>query len=456
MIEWDSLKAARAICGAFTLLAAGCAAAPAPSGAAAATPAAPPTQTAAPATSDSPAASAAPTASAAPVAAPAAENAEPVGPPSYATMSNTFAQRLYGIFAPGSGNIFFSPSSISTALAMTYAGANGETAQEMERALSFTLSGTPLHAALHDTLSGLLRNAPGGPELRVANRLWPRRGMTLEPAFVDVTKKYYAAPVEQLDFRGAAEASRARINGWVAQQTRQKIPELLKPSMVDASTEMVLTNAVYFKGVWAEQFKKAATWPEPFTLAPGTVVQAPLMHGTLRARYGETPGAQVVELPYKAAAQGAKLAMVVILPRDPSGLSLLEKSVATTGIVPFVGALSRSEQKVEVTLPRFKTSWSRGLNQALQALGMRQAFTADADFSAMARGERLFISLVQHEAFVTVNEEGTEAAAATGVMMTRSAPIPPVKFRADRPFLYLLRDTASGLVLFMGRLADPR
>jgi serpin B len=370
-------------------------------------------------------------------------------------MSNTFAGRLYAVFAPESGNIFFSPSSISTTLAMTYAGASGETAREMEQALSFTLSGTPLHAALRDALGGVLRGSPGGPELRTANRLWPRRGLDLEPAFIDVTKKYYAAPVEQLDFRSAAEASRGRINGWVARQTMQKIPELLKPGMIDGSTEMVLTNAVYFKGVWAQQFKKTATRPKPFTVAPGTVVQAPLMHGTLRAFYGETAGAQVLELPYRAAAQGPRLALVVILPKQMDGLAALEMSLATTGILPFVDALSRSERKVEVTLPRFKTSWNRSLNRALQTLGMQQAFTANADFSGMTRNERLFISLVQHEAFVDVNEEGTEAAAATGAVMRKSADMGPVPFRADHPFLYLLRDTTSGLVLFMGRLANP-
>ncbi len=372
-------------------------------------------------------------------------------------MSNTFAQRLYGAFATESGNIFFSPSSISTALAMTYAGANGKTAQEMEQALSFTISGAPLHAALRETMSSVIRSAPGGPALRVANRLWPRRGLALEPAFVDIAKKFYAAPVEQLDFRGAAEASRGRINSWIAQQTQQKIPELLKPGMVDASTAMVLTNAVYFKGVWAEQFEKQATKPEPFTLATGNVIQAPLMHGLVPAGYGETAEAKVLELSYKAGAQGPQLAMLVLLPKEPTGLAALEQQVATAGFAPFVRVLPSRAIKVDVTLPRFKTSWNRSLNKELQALGMQQAFSPDeADFSALTSTERLFISLVQHEAFVNVNEEGTEAAAATGVMMTRAAVIEYHVFRADRPFLYLLRDTKSGLVLFMGRLSDPR
>lgn len=438
----------------LALCALGCAAGPAPSPPAASAPAAPSPTTSA---SVAPLASATPPASAAPAAAAAPEEAAPVGPPNYATMSNTFAQRLYGVLATESGNIFFSPSSISTALAMTYAGANGKTAQEMETALSFTLSGAPLHAALRDTISNVIRSAPGGPALRVANRLWPRRGLALEPAFVDIAKKFYAAPVEQLDFRGAAEASRGRINSWVSQQTQQKIPELLKPGMVDASTAMVLTNAVYFKGVWAEQFKKEVTKPEPFTLAPGNIIQSPLMHGLVRARYGETTEAQVLELAYKAAAQGPQLAMAVLLPKEPTGLAALEQQVATAGFAPFVRVLSSREIKIDVTLPRFKTSWNRSLNQALQALGMQQAFSPDeADFSALTSTERLFISLVQHEAFVNVNEEGTEAAAATGVMMTRAAVIDYHVFRADRPFLYLLRDTKSGLVLFMGRLSDPR
>lgn len=175
-----------------------------------------------------------------------------------------------------------------------------------------------------------------------------------------------------------------------------------------------------------------------------------------RARAARPIDAQVVELPYKAAARGPQLAMLAILPKLPSELAGLEKSLETKGIGPFVRVLSQSEQDVDVTLPRFKTSWNGSLNQPLRTLGMQQAFTEDADFSALTRGARLFISLVQHEAFVEVNEEGTEAAAATGVVMVKAAVITNPAFRADRSFLLLLRDTATGLVLFMGRLEDPR
>jgi serpin B len=367
-------------------------------------------------------------------------------------MNNAFAQRLYAQLGQGADNLIFSPTSVSTALAMTYAGAGGTTAKEMAEALSFTLSGEQLHAALSKATSRLASQVAGGAELRIANRLWPRRGLVLEAPFVEITKKYYRAPAELLDY-AQLEAARARINGWVRDQTKQKIPELLKLEMLDRATSMVLTNAVYFKGVWQTQFKKAATKQEPFTPATGGAVQTPLMHQTLLAGYRETDDAQVLELPYKAVKPGSELALDLILPKDPQRLSALENELSTVGIASYVSELG--ERRVDVTLPRFKIAWSRSLNTALQALGMRAAFGAGADFSAMTRSDHSFISLVQHEAFIDVNEEGTEAAAATAVVMTKS-PAPQLSvFRADRPFLFLLRDTESGLVLFMGRFARP-
>ena len=365
-------------------------------------------------------------------------------------MNNAFAVRLYGVVSGEAGNVFFSPLSISTALAMAYAGASGKTAQEMEQALSFTLSGDALHRSVNEALRPILGSVA---ELRLANRLWPQQGLQLEKPFLALMTEYYRAPVEQLDFRAAAEPSRLRINAWVAETTKQKIPELLTKGAIHASTAMVLANAVYFMGVWQQQFKPDLTKVEPFTTATGAVVQAPLMHQALKARYGETPDAQVVELPYSGATHGPKLAMDVILPKDAGGLVAVEKSLVSAGVAAYVGALSPTE--VDVSLPRFKTSWRRGLNSALQALGMHEAFRASADFSAMARGGGLFISLVQHEAFVDVNERGTEAAAASGIVMRKTAAARRVVFRADRPFVFVLRDIESGLVLFMGRLSAP-
>jgi serpin B len=368
----------------------------------------------------------------------------------YARMNNAFALRLYGVVSGEAGNVFFSPLSISTAMIMAYAGANGKTAREMEQALSLTLSGDALHATVHETLSPILGSVG---ELRLANRLWPQQGLELEKPFLALMTEYYRAPVEQLDFRAAAEPSRLRINAWVGETTKQKIPELLAKGTIDASTAMVLTNAIYFMGVWQQQFRPESTKIEPFTTAAGAVVQTPLMHQTLKARYGETPDAQVVELPYYGSTHGPKLAMDVILPKDAGGLAAVEKSLVSAGLAAYVGALLPTE--VDVSLPRFKTSWRRGLNSALQALGMREAFGASADFSAMARGGGLFISLVQHEAFVDVSERGTEAAAATGVVMRKTAAARRAVFRADRPFVFVLRDIDSGLVLFMGRLSKP-
>jgi serpin B len=232
------------------------------------------------------------------------------------------------------------------------------------------------------------------------------------------------------------------------------IPELLKPGMIDATTRLVLTNAVYFKGKWVKEFVPQQTKQEPFTPETGPAISTPLMHQSLYTPYAELSDAQVLELPYKTAGTGPRLVMDLILPKDPAGLAAVERNLGSGGVAQYVGSFSQS--LVNVTLPRFKLSWTKSLNEPLKLLGMRKAFHGSAaDFSGLARGEKLYIDLVQHEAVVEVNEEGTKAAAVTaGVAAAISLPMPSV-FRADRPFLFLLRDAESGLVLFLGRLARP-
>ncbi|WP_437639738.1 serpin family protein [Sorangium sp. So ce854] len=390
-------------------------------------------------------------------ATPDAQQADPPPPTALADANAAFAQRLYGKLTATKDKLFFSPASISTALAMTYAGARGETAAQMAKTLEFTLPPEALHPAFGGLVKELTQaTGPKAPELRIANRLWGQAGLPIEPAFQSTTEQHYGAGIELVDFKRAHEQARARINQWVEQQTNAKIKDLMPPNSVTALTRLVLTNAIYFKGKWATPFDKKATKNEPFTVKPGAAPAVPMMRKILQARLGKTADASVLELAYEAQDPERTLAMVVLLPSQADGLPQVEQRLAAGQLKEYVGALEPA--RVDVALPRFKITAEFELSKALIELGMPLAFDdVKADFSGITRAEPLFISQVRHKAFVEVNEEGTEAAAATGVAMaTRAAPAPPQVFRADRPFAFLIRDVATGAVLFMGRVTDPR
>lgn len=361
-----------------------------------------------------------------------------------------FALELYGHLRKRPGNLFFSPASISTALSMTWAGARGETAQQLASTLHFELPSEEQHAGQAALLARLSSSAAGAPQLSIANRIWSSNTLRIEPEFQRITAAHYGAALELLDFADP-EAARGRINTWVQQKTRDKIMNLLPPQMLSPATRMVLTNAIYFKGLWRTQFDKKQTRPQPFFTADGAK-DVPLMIKTLPARYTERPDVQVLELPYKSSDPQHALSMVILLPRARDGLAQIEASL-TAQLGPYLEQLI--PLTVDVVLPRFKVTQSFLLNEALSALGMPAAFDQDrADFSGIA--PRLHISHVIHKAFVDVNEEGTEAAAATAVLMaTDSVPPPTPTFRADHPFLFLLRDHKTGAVLFIGRVTDP-
>jgi serpin B len=371
-----------------------------------------------------------------------------------AVKANTeFALGLYDKLRTRDGNLFLSPYSISTALAMTYEGACGETAEEMAKALHFT----PDHERLRAAFAALLaRTRPGKKDdyqLSVANALWGQKNFGFLPEFLNHTRESYGAGLREVDFIGSTEEARKTINAWVEKQTKDKIKDLLQPGILTEDTRLVLTNAIYFKGLWARQFKKSATKEEPFRTAGGGSVKAPLMHQTGDFKYAHGGDFQALELPYR----GDDLSMVVLLPKKADGLPALEAKLTASNLDAWLGKLQK--QEVEVALPRFKMTRSFGLNATLKALGMRRAFVpGGADFTGMAgsEGRRLFIQAVVHKAFVDVNEEGTEAAAATAVAVgADSEPPPPPVFRADHPFVFLISDNRSGSVLFLGRLANP-
>jgi serpin B len=368
---------------------------------------------------------------------------------------NTFALDLYAHLAKEEGNLFLSPASISTALAMTYAGARGQTADEMARTLHFTLDQQRLHPAF----AGQLREwkAEGKKrsyQLSVANALWGQKGFGFVPEFLNLTRTNYGAGLVEVNFAADPELARRTINEWVEQQTRQKIKDLLKPQMINSLTRLVLTNAIYFKGDWQAQFNKAATQDQDFHVSADTMVKVPLMHRTGQYRYLDGGNFQALELPYA----GKDLAMVVLLPRKPADLGNLEKVLSTVRLQEWLG--KSGEQDVSVWLPRFKMTKELQLNQVLADMGMPTAFIdGKADFSGMS-GSRppLHISQVVHKAFVDVNEEGTEAAAATAVILSAPTALPrrPVSFRADHPFVFLIRDMHTGSILFMGRVNNPK
>ena len=369
--------------------------------------------------------------------------------------NGAFAVDLYGQLAAKPGNLFFSPYSISTALAMTYAGAKANTEAQMAKALHFNLAQDKLHAALQQ-VSGQL-NADGakrGYQLRVANALWGQQGYTFLDDFVKITDTNYDAGLRRVNF-GAAEAARARINGWVEEKTNGKIKDLIPPGMLDALTRLVLTNAIYFKGDWLSQFDKAATRDEPFTLQSGKTVKAPTMRKTTEFRYMETPTFQAVDLPYV----GYDLSMTIFLPRRKDGLPAFEKTLTADNLAEWLRSM-RQPRKVILSLPKFKMTSSFRLKEVLMKLGMVDAFTRKADLSGMdGKPGYLFIEAVLHKAFVDVNEEGTEADTATAVRAATLCfigPRPPVVFKADHPFLFVITHRRTDSILFMGRVANPK
>lgn len=374
-----------------------------------------------------------------------------------------FGVDLYEILATdaGDGNLVFSPSSIVTALAMTYAGAAGTTAQEMAATLHFDLEGDALHQAFNslDTMleSRSLDQADGeddveGVLVKIANSLWAQQDLAFEKPFLDTLAANYGAGVRLRDFASAAEEAREAINSWVAGETNDKIPELLAPGVINAMTRLVLVNAVYLDATWAMQFDPNLTRKGDFTTLSGDPVDADMMWQQEEFPFATGDGWKAVELPYL----GNQLAMLIFVP-DQGRFAEFEGALALGVIDRVIGALEEGAE-VALTMPKFEFRTQAGLNETLKALGMKTAFDAGAaDFSGMTTQTALFISAVIHEAFIAVDEKGTEAAAATAVAMDEGAYMPEnlVKLTIDRPFLFALRDRETGAILFLGRVTDP-
>lgn len=370
---------------------------------------------------------------------------------------NAFAIDLYSRLSATGGTLFFSPISIETAMAMTYAGARGRTAQQMAKVLHLPAD----QESMHTDLGGFLRELNTGEttdpsvgfQLSVANAIWGQKGLGFRPAFVKLLKADYGAGLREVDFEADPEGARKTINHWVAEETRDKISNLIGSGALNPKTRLVLTDAIYFKGRWVSQFEKQATKNEPFHVAANRQELVPMMHRIGTYGYMEDDSLQVLKLRYV----GNELSMIILLPRQIAGLADLEKTLSLEKLATWLSRLH--DRQVDVATPRFKITAQFELNSTLQAMGMSDAFGSKADFAGMTDKPDLAISKVIHKAFVDVNEEGSEAAAATGVTMRPLAimrPTPPVVFRADHPFVFLIRHERSGAILFMGRLAQPQ
>lgn len=365
---------------------------------------------------------------------------------------NRFALDMYRELAKEKGNVFFSPWSLNYALAMTYEGARGKTREEMISVLHFSADESARRRSF--SLIDNMINAPdSGYALHSANALWVEKSFPLEEEYTDLLEWTYHARATNLDFINASEKSRRIINSWVEEKTLGKIMELIPPDVIDDLTRLIITNAIYFKGRWRLEFDRKLTAKEDFITGEGRTVAVPMMRrldDNASFGYFELGELQILQMPYV----GEKLSLTILLP-GKNDLSLLESSLDMETLSLWMMRLVKT--RVNIYIPKFNLQADYLLNESLEKMGMPTAF-GEADFTGMnaALGQMLYIRYVFHQACVEVNEEGTEAAAATAVVIKlRCLPPKPPVFRADRPFIFMITDDQTGLILFLGRVNDP-
>ena len=370
--------------------------------------------------------------------------------------NSAFAFELYQALREQEGNLFYSPHSISVALAMTYAGARNETAQQMADTLNFILEQERLHPAfnwLDIELASRGEGAEGkddeGFRLNIVNAIWGQKDYGFLPTFLDILAENYGAGLRILDFMNETEKSRLAINDWVSDQTEGRIEDLIPQGAIDALTRLVLTNAIYFNAAWEYPFDEDVTADGPFYLLDDGQVIVPMMKQTEAFGYTDGEGYQAVELQY----DGNELSMVILLP-EAGQFQAFEEGLQAQQVYDIIDGLQNAQ--VTLTIPKFEFDSEFSLKNTLAGMGMPIAFSSAADFSGMTGNRELFISDVVHKAFVSVDEAGTEATAATAVIMPGSAaPEPPVEVTIDRPFIFLIRDIETGAILFVGRVINP-
>jgi len=368
-------------------------------------------------------------------------------------INNDFAFSLYRNLESKEGNIFLSPYSISVALSMAYVGARSATRDQMSKVLGFPLSdeSAPLFSSLQERLKSVA--GKNDAELLIANALWTEATYPFSESFLAVMKKNYDSMIYPADFKGNYEKERLKINEWVEIQTKDKIKDLIPTGVLNELTRLILTNAIYFKGVWQTPFAKASTREESFFVSRDMSKEISMMNHTGSFNYFEDDHVQMVELPYR----GNDLSMFVLLPQEKNGIKELENRINRENWLNNFGRMRT--QKIRVFLPKFSATEQFRLKDTLVNMGMPEAFSMKADFSGIDGTKDLFIADVIHKAFVDVNEAGSEAAAATAVVMqTKSmamTEVPIPIFRADHPFIFLIAHNQTKAILFMGRFANP-
>ncbi len=370
--------------------------------------------------------------------------------------NSVFAFNLYKLLSEDDGNLFYSPYSISAALAMTYAGARGDTEKQMADTMQFYLSQDQLHPAFNSLDQELASRGEGakgkdgeGFRLNIVNAIWGQKDYAFLTSFLDTLAKNYGAGLRILDFINETESSRIAINDWVSDETEGRIEDLIPQGAISQMTRLVLTNAIYFNAAWQYPFEEDATSPGVFYLLNGDEVTVPMMEQQESLSYTKADNYQAVELPY----DGQELSMVILLPNSGQ-FETFEKDIEYQQVKDIIENLERRE--VRLTMPKYEFASSFGLKKTLIDMGMPVAFSAGADFSGMTGEKDLFISDVIHKAFVSVDEAGTEAAAATAVIMELTAmPETPVEVTLNRPFIFLIRDIETGAILFVGRVMNP-
>lgn len=379
--------------------------------------------------------------------APAAPPADMPPPASVVAGQADFGVNLYRQIGAKPGNLFLSPVSISTALGMVYAGAEGETAAEMAQALRYP-SGD-----VHQPMGSLLRQLPidkEGRVVRIANALWVQRDFALRPEFTALVKRHYDGEASPVDYVNAPDRALSAINAWAEDKTAGRIKNILQRSNINDRTRLILTNSIYFKGDWLRPFSAHSTGQRPFMLPSGGSVPATFMRQRHNFRVLRQPGFQALEAPYK----GEELSMILFVPERPDGLPQFESGLTGQKLDGWIKALMAEQPgDVEFVMPKLQLTTTASLVPELQALGMRRVFTDFAQLGGITDPSSLRLSDVVHQAFLMVDEKGTEAAAVTAAIAEIVSM--PREFHADRPFFFLIRDNRSGAILFMGRISDP-
>lgn len=369
--------------------------------------------------------------------------------------NNEFALELFGRFRGRTENLFFCPLSISTALAMPYVGAGGDTSSEIAKTLHFKLSQERLPPAVGAFLRTMkAKDNSGTAELYIANRLWGQTGYRFRPDFLRLMANDFESELQVVDFQGNSEGARRAINQWTEEITQKKIVELLAPGDVDEKTRLVLTNAVYFKAGWFAPFAKALTKELPFHVTVQEKVNTPMMYMNLVTGYYEEASVQLLELPYA----DNRRSFYVVLPRKNDGLAEVENLIDAEWLNKRLGDLKK--HGVALTLPKFRLQDQLRLGSHLSYMGMHLAFSPLADFKGISLQDKFILRDIIHKSFIEVDEKGAEAAAATATTAITLISMPPrlpyAVFLADHPFLFFIRDNPTGAILFLGRVSDPR